>query len=162
MYSSGSEVHTLRWGAANRRRDRRFLGRSVGARCPRVGWRRFAHARLSNDGHGRSQTSGRSPLRAICFRFAACDRSRLDELVKRAQHSKRALEGIMLLPGPCPTRMHEPAPAKVGGGWLDQLELRTVKVSREPRMTMEDLEVFLKEYPTRQPMWHDPDPQDPS
>lgn len=42
--------------------------------------------------------------------------------------------------------------------WIHNQELRAVKLGREFRVAVKDLEAFVNEHATREPSWQDPDP----
>lgn len=41
--------------------------------------------------------------------------------------------------------------------WIHQQELRAVKLGREFRVAVKDLEAFVNEHATREPSWQQPD-----
>ena len=42
-------------------------------------------------------------------------------------------------------------------GWIHHQELRAVKLGREFRVAVKDLEAFVNEHATREPSWRKPD-----
>lgn len=42
--------------------------------------------------------------------------------------------------------------------WIHQQELRAIKLGREFRVAVKDLEAFVNEHATREPSWAPPDP----